>query len=392
MEEDSYKNQNLYPQFEDIGKNDYYLLSFSSQYRTNIYKDDEEDIKENQNDNQTNKRASGDSTSISVSQDYNNSLSGMNQKKKSDFSKDDFSFNINNINQNIFGFYDKQRKMSSPLCDYLKGYDTYLSRMNQNIDIVDINNSHNFVKKEDFFNPNINSLNQANNENNNINNNINININNKKNKEKNYSKRFSYNYNNNVYNNNLPMINNINNANNINNINNINHNKNNNYINNNNLLLMNNNYPQQIYNINYINLNEINNNQNNSTINNSNILSKRKMSYNIEAEFIGNYFTNILTPNNINNPNNPMSNIPQNQSNLNPIFFSRNEEQNNLQVNNHQKPNNKKNEKNKKHKKPFDIRKGDWKCPKCNNLNFSFRTVCNRCQIKKPNNIVECED
>ena len=380
MEEDSNKNQNLYPQFEEIGKNDYYLLSFSSQYRTNIYKDEEEDIKENQNEsenNQTNKRQSGDSTSISVSQDYNNST-GMNQKKKSDFSKDDFSFNINKINKNIFEFYDRQRKMSSPLCDYLKGYDTYLSRMNQTADIVDINNSHNYIKKENFFNPNNNSMNNTiNNKNKNENNN---NINSKKNKEKNYSKRFSYNYNNNVYNNNLSMINNVNNIN-----NNI-FNKNNNYINNNNnLLYMNNNFPQQIFNINCINLNEINNNQNNPGINNSNILSKRKMSYNIEADFIGNYFTNILTPN---NPNNHIPNIQQNQSNLNPIFFSCNEEPNNIPMNNHPKPNNKKNRKN---KKPFDIRKGDWKCPNCNNLNFSFRIICNRCQIKKPNNIVECE-
>ena len=389
MEEDSYKNQNIYPQFEDIGKSDYYLLGFSSQYRTNIYKDDEEDIKENKNDsenNKTNKRPSSDSTTISISQDYNNSLSGMNQKKRSDFSKDDFSFNINNINKNIFEFYDRQRKMSSPLCDYLKGYDTYLSRMNQNIDMVDINNSNNFVKKEDFFNPNINTMN------NNINDknkNENNNIDNKKNKDKNYTKRFSYNYNNNVYNNNLPMINNINNVSNIN----INYNKNNNYINNNNnLLFMNNNFPQQIFNINYINLNEINNNTNNPRINDSHILSKRKMSYNIEAEFIQNYFNNILTSNNLNNPNNPISNIQQNQSNINPIFFSNNEEQNNIPVKNHQKPNNKKSEKNKKHKKPFDIRKGDWKCPNCNNLNFSFRTVCNRCQIKKPNNIEEIED
>jgi len=287
MEEDSYKNQNIYPQFEDLGKNDYYLLGFSSQYRTNIYKDDEEDIKENKNNsenNRTNKRSSGDSTSISISQDYNNSLLGINQKKRSDFSKDDFSFYINNLNKNIFEFYDRQRKMSSPLCDYLKGYDTYLSRMNQNIDMVDINNSHNFVKKEDFFNPNINNLNnninnKNKNENNNIiNNNINININNKKNKEKNYAKRFSYNYNKNVYNNNLPMINNVNNI-------NINFNKNNNYINNNNnLLFMNNNYPQQIFNINYINLNEINNSPNYPGINNSNILGNRKMSYNIETE------------------------------------------------------------------------------------------------------------
>ena len=375
MEVDPNKNPNQYPQFEDFGKGDDYLLSFSSQYKTNIYKDDEENIKEIQNEienKQTNKKPSGDSTSISLSQDYNNSTSGINIKRKSDFSKDDFSFNISNINNNIFEFYGGQRKMSSPVCDYLKGYDKYLARMNQP---VDINNSNNFVKKDDFFNQHINYINN-NIINKNKNENINININ--KNIEKNFAKKFSYNYNNNVYNNNLLMIN-SNNA-------NINYNNNKNYINNNsnNLLFMNNNYPQQIFNINYINLNDF---HNNPRINNNNMLNKRKMTYNIEGEFIGNYFSNIL------NPNNTIPNVQPNQPKLNPMFFSYNEEHNNVSGNNHTKSNTKKNEKNKKkNKKPFDKRKGDWKCPNCNNLNFAFRIVCNRCQIPKPDNISEDED
>ena len=373
MEEDPNKNRNQYPQFEDFGKSDDYLLSFSSQYKTNIYKDDDEDIKETQNEienKQTNKKPSGDSTSISVSQDYNNSISGINNKRKSDFSKDDFSFNISNINNNIFEFYGGQRKMSSPICDYLKGYDKYLSRMNQP---VDINNSNNFVKKNDYFNQHINSIN-----NNIINKNDNINSKTNKNIEKNFAKKFSYNYNNNVYNNNLIMIN-SNNANNIN----INYNNNKNYINNNNnnnLLFMNNNYPQQIFNINYINLNDFHNNPRM----NNNILNKRKMTYNIEGEFIGNYFSNIL------NTNNTIPNVQPNQPKLNPMFFSYNEEHNNVSGNNHIKSNTKKNKK--KNKKPFDKRKGDWKCPNCNNLNFAFRIVCNRCQIPKPDNISEDED
>jgi hypothetical protein len=37
----------------------------------------------------------------------------------------------------------------------------------------------------------------------------------------------------------------------------------------------------------------------------------------------------------------------------------------------------------KKKKKPFVERVGDWVCIKCKNLNFSFRVVCNRCQIPK---------
>ena len=27
---------------------------------------------------------------------------------------------------------------------------------------------------------------------------------------------------------------------------------------------------------------------------------------------------------------------------------------------------------------------GDWNCPKCNNLNFSFRSICNKCKSEKP--------
>lgn len=36
-----------------------------------------------------------------------------------------------------------------------------------------------------------------------------------------------------------------------------------------------------------------------------------------------------------------------------------------------------------KKKKPFTERVGDWVCIKCKNLNFSFRVVCNRCQLPK---------
>jgi hypothetical protein len=37
----------------------------------------------------------------------------------------------------------------------------------------------------------------------------------------------------------------------------------------------------------------------------------------------------------------------------------------------------------KKKKKEFAERVGDWVCIKCKNLNFSFRIVCNRCQLPK---------
>ena len=36
-----------------------------------------------------------------------------------------------------------------------------------------------------------------------------------------------------------------------------------------------------------------------------------------------------------------------------------------------------------KNKKPFIERPGDWICYNCRNINFAFRTKCNRCQITK---------
>lgn len=36
-----------------------------------------------------------------------------------------------------------------------------------------------------------------------------------------------------------------------------------------------------------------------------------------------------------------------------------------------------------KKRKYFRERIGDWVCYRCNNLNFSFRTICNRCKIDK---------
>ena len=38
--------------------------------------------------------------------------------------------------------------------------------------------------------------------------------------------------------------------------------------------------------------------------------------------------------------------------------------------------------KHKKYKFPKE-KKVDWVCPLCNNLNYAFRTVCNRCKIRK---------
>ena len=44
----------------------------------------------------------------------------------------------------------------------------------------------------------------------------------------------------------------------------------------------------------------------------------------------------------------------------------------------------KKKNKNKTGNNTENERKSDWYCPNCNNLNYSFRFVCNRCQAMKP--------
>jgi hypothetical protein len=58
---------------------------------------------------------------------------------------------------------------------------------------------------------------------------------------------------------------------------------------------------------------------------------------------------------------------------------------NNIKVNENQVPSTStiNNTNSQKKKKPFVERVGDWNCFKCKNLNFSFRVVCNRCQLSK---------
>ena len=68
-------------------------------------------------------------------------------------------------------------------------------------------------------------------------------------------------------------------------------------------------------------------------------------------------------------------------------FFNNNEKVNSIkeEKNNINEKINKKGKKKKKINKlkNYNIKKGDWLCPKCNNINFAFRTLCNICGIKK---------
>ena len=312
MKANSGMNNNSNSDLEESIKNEEYLLGFGSQYKTELYKDEELEAKNKENHNEQinkDKKGSSDSTTNSLSQEHNN-ISEINFKRKRDLSRDD----IFDYKEELIDFYDKNRKMSSPLCDYLNGSDQYLSKFFKST--VDIKCSQNFVKKVNFFNGE-KPLNNNNNIKNNLSgkhknslNNLNNNTENQNFKNYNSSSIPFSNINNNQF---------INN-NNGNNINNCNNNYNNNYINNN-LYFLNNNYPnQQIFNINYINLNNY--------PNNNNIYNKRKLSYNIK----------------------------KNSGTTKAV------------------------------KKPLDKRKGDWQCPKCNNLNFAFRVICNRCQLQKPNN------
>ena len=350
MDENKVKDNSSNSDNEESIKNEEYLLGFDSKYKTELYKEEELEKKNKEINNdkgEPNIKISLDSTSISISQEKNN-ISEINFKRKRDLSRDD----IYDYKNGIFDFYDKQRKMSSPLCDYLNGSDKYLSKIFNST--VDIKCSQNYVKKTQFFSGEkpVNSLMQ------------NLSNKNKENiKNKNNSTVFNLN---NI--NNKQFMNNQN----LNNINNYN----NNYINNN-LYFMNNNYPpQQIFNINYINFNNFPNNT----------LNKRKFSHNIETGFIGNYFNNILNLHNQQNPQETNFIQLQNQPKLNPLFFSYNESQGQLKNSGNNKTNSKKNS-SKIPKKPLDKRKGDWQCPRCNNLNFSFRVECNRCQLPKPNNL-----
>ena len=382
MSQNKENEKNINSDLEESNKNEEDLLAFSSKYKTNIYK--EEDIKENDIDlRNVRNRLSLDSTSIS--QEHSN-ISGYNLKNINTLPKEEDirrSIEYSNSSKNYFDFQEKHRKMSSPICCYYDGSDIYLSKTQKTT--IDIDKSPNFVRKDSFFNNSDKINNNNSNFNNDINNNnLNINLLYQNNNNFSSKTKFKNEFKKIDKNNEIKRLSLNSNQLPYNNMNNFNIIQGNNIINNN-FYFQNNNYPQQIFNINYINLNNFQNNPINP-INNK--INKRKLTYNIEDGFIGNYFNNILNLNNNTNTNEHIFNVPQPQAKLSPILFSYNEEQEkftkydiNRKSSNKSIPNNPKNE-----KKPFDKRKGDWLCPECHNLNFAFRIVCNRCQLPKPNN------
>ena len=320
------------PSPEDQIKNEEDLLGYTSKYKPDIYK--EEDTKGNDEVNKSlNQNKSEISTSISSSLD---NYTCPNFRRKQTLSKGENT----SSNKETLIPPEKQRKMSSPLLSYYYDSNEYFLKMHETP--INYKNSQNFIKKEDFFNESEKIINNY------FINNYSINI---------------IKNNNSFYKNNIPNVNNYNiipipeSKIIINDIpyNNINFQ----------------NYNQHLYNINNVNdfdINIINENMN-----------KRKLSYNVDGSFISNYFNNILGVRN-NNQNDLFFNF--NQSNLAPSFFSYNESQEKKLM---EKTKGKKSTKsNKNIKKPLEKRKGDWKCPKCDNLNFAFRIVCNICHIPKP--------
>ena len=298
----------------ESNKNEEDQLAYTSQYKTEIIKEDE--TKENEEEKNIIRSKSDKSTSISISQE---NFESKNFQRRQTLSKEEITF------KNIEGEMiptDKERKMSSPLISYYFDSDKFLSETQTTT--INLKNSPNFVSKKEFFN-------------------------NPEKIKNNYfmkycssreiKKNILYQKNNsNIIN---PLFMNIkSNSNDLN----INNKK----IINNNYYFQNNNFqPQSIYNINFINFNNVQNNPN------INCINKRKLTYTTDGAISSNYFNNILGQN-INYPKDFIYNVNQGKPNFNPSLFSYNQEQNM-----NRKSSNISN-KNKTEKKPFDKRKGDW--------------------------------
>ena len=182
----------------------------------------------------------------------------------------------------------------------------------------------------------------------------------------------------------------------------------------NNNLQNNTNNPNSLFGFSLHQTNNNNNDNKTGTINNFDFYNNQNSGYDlINNHNINNninYFHNNLNVNAYNNKNNSnvINNIMENKDVINqssyiPIKMRTNTQKNYMEELNCDKNNkgfktkdeennpkikfdNKKNnnfKKESKLKKHFEVRLGDWKCIKCNNLNFSFRTICNRCGLPK---------
>lgn len=231
--------------------------------------------------------------------------------------------------------YYCKRKKSSPICDYYCGFDKILSEMHKGS--VDMSNSMNFIKKEDFISSSV-CLN---------NNNFND-LNYFFNPEVNYHKN---NNNNNEINNTIDKAN-----------------------------------EDKKNDMDQIHMDKnILNNVYNNIDNNKTEYDYMNMSYypyydyyNIYPEFNTN---SKFSLNNemINNNNN--AEISKSNSHIYKIHTKKLKNKENKKDKN--KPKNSAN-KSKKDNYPYlSLRKGDWLCQFCLNLNFSFRSFCNRCRAPK---------
>jgi hypothetical protein len=113
------------------------------------------------------------------------------------------------------------------------------------------------------------------------------------------------------------------------------------------------------------------NNDTNNNINNNNYNYNQNYNFSLEKNF----------SNNNNNTNNPININYRNKFDF--INNNINNQLNNFENNNQFIYMNLANNQKTKPKKTFERREGDWICFNCNNLNFAFRKICNRCGITK---------
>jgi hypothetical protein len=117
-------------------------------------------------------------------------------------------------------------------------------------------------------------------------------------------------------------------------------------------------------NFNNLNNNKITNNKRNISdfSLNFNNLNNNKIFNNLNTD--NNNLNNFRNNNNLNGNNIKQFNFPNQLS----FMFSKNKNENKKPM---------------KKKQKIEIREGDWICHKCNNLNFYFRNVCNKCKSLK---------